>query len=93
MKKRKTPLRKCIACSEQVDKKYLFRAVRTPDGDIVLDDTGKQNGRGAYLSKKEACIEQAEKKNLLSRHLKAEIPAAIYEEMRKQLAEERNSHV
>lgn len=80
-KQRKVPLRKCIACQESTEKKALFRIVRSPEGDISLDLTGKKNGRGAYLSKKADCIKKAKDKNLLSRHLGVTVPDHVFEEM------------
>lgn len=81
MKKRKVPMRKCVACQESVDKRQLFRIVRSPDGEISLDFTGKKNGRGAYLSRRQACIQKARDKNLLSRHLGVPVPDHVFDEM------------
>ncbi|WP_085523940.1 RNase P modulator RnpM [Tuberibacillus sp. Marseille-P3662] len=81
MKKKKTPLRKCIACQTQEDKKHLFRIVRSPEGEVLLDPTGKKNGRGAYLSKDRICIEKARKNQLLSKQLKTDVNPDIYDEM------------
>ncbi|MDN3953964.1 RNase P modulator RnpM [Sporolactobacillus laevolacticus] len=80
-KQRKIPLRKCIACQESTEKKGLFRIVRSPEGEIFLDLTGKKNGRGAYLSKKAECIQKAKNKNLLSRHLGVTVPDHVFDEM------------
>ena len=81
MKQRKIPMRKCIVCQENEDKRNLFRVVRSPEGEVSLDPTGKKNGRGAYISKKIDCIENARTKNLLSKNLKAEVPDDVYDEM------------
>lgn len=81
MKKRKIPMRKCIACQNSEEKKALFRIVRSPEGEVSLDLTGKKNGRGAYLSKNKACIEKARDKNLLSRHLQVDVNDQVFEEM------------
>ena len=59
MKKRKIPMRKCVVSQEMKPKKELFRIVRTPEGDVCFDPTGKKSGRGTYLSKDEAIIEKA----------------------------------
>lgn len=81
MKKRKLPVRKCIACGQGEDKKNLFRIVRSPEGSVSLDLTGKKNGRGAYLSKNKECIDLAQKKKLLSKQLQAEVDKQVFEEM------------
>ncbi len=80
MSKKKTPMRKCVASQEMKPKNELLRVVRTPDGDVMVDLTGKKSGRGAYLSKDKTIIEKAKKKNILSRHLKAEVDDALYDE-------------
>ncbi|CAM3075503.1 RNase P modulator RnpM [Sporolactobacillus spathodeae] len=87
-KLRKIPMRKCVVCQEQEDKRQLFRVVRSPEGDVFLDLTGKKNGRGAYLSQKKACIEKAKNKNLLSRHLGTPVPDQVFDDMLR-LVEER----
>ncbi|NGP44091.1 YlxR family protein [Bacillaceae bacterium SIJ1] len=81
MKQKKVPMRKCIATQMLVPKKELVRIVRTPEGDIVIDETGKKSGRGAYLTLDQEAIEKARKKNLLANHLKADVPDAIYEQL------------
>ncbi|MCL1630846.1 YlxR family protein [Sporolactobacillus sp. CPB3-1] len=80
-KQRKIPLRKCIACQKSTEKRNLFRIVRSPEGEVFLDLTGKKNGRGAYLSKQADCIQKAKDKNLLSRHLGVPVPERVFEEM------------
>ncbi|MCQ2008988.1 MAG: YlxR family protein [Sporolactobacillus sp.] len=80
-KQRKIPLRKCIACQESTEKKGLFRIVRSPEGEVSLDLTGKKNGRGAYLSKKTECVQKAKNKNLLSRQLGVPVPEHVFDEM------------
>ncbi|RMD52464.1 MAG: YlxR family protein [Candidatus Thermofonsia bacterium] len=68
------PLRSCVVCREKMDKRLLVRIVRTPEGPIVVDRTGKQNGRGAYLCKKEACWQTAvSKPGILASTLKTEL--------------------
>ncbi len=78
---RKTPQRKCLVSNQMYDKNELVRVVRTPDRDVVVDTTGKANGRGAYLKLSKENIALAKKKNVLSRALQVEIPEAIYEEL------------
>ncbi|TCP30294.1 hypothetical protein EV207_106117 [Scopulibacillus darangshiensis] len=88
MKQRKIPMRKCIACGDSEEKKSLFRIVRSPEGEVSLDLTGKKNGRGAYLSKKKECVEKARQKNLLSRQLQTPIPDDVFEDMLKLVEEQ-----
>ncbi|WP_027726018.1 RNase P modulator RnpM [Tuberibacillus calidus] len=90
MKQRKVPIRKCIACGNTQDKRELFRIVRSPEGEVSLDPTGKKNGRGAYLSKDKACIEKARKKNLLAKHLNVDVDERIFIEMLSLIGEETN---
>lgn len=79
MKKRKIPMRKCVATQEMKPKKELFRIVRTPEGEVVFDPTGKKSGRGTYLSKDKEAIERARKHNILAKHLNAEVDDEVYE--------------
>lgn len=78
-KTKKVPLRKCVATNEQYPKKEMFRIVRTPEGNIIVDEVGKANGRGAYLSKSLEAIQQARKKKILNRHLETVVPEEIYD--------------
>lgn len=79
MKNRKVPMRKCVATQEMKPKKELFRIVRTPEGEVVFDPTGKRSGRGTYLSKDREAIERAKKHNILAKHLNAEVNDGVYE--------------
>ncbi|WP_456275459.1 RNase P modulator RnpM [Bacillus sp. AK128] len=81
MRNRKVPLRKCVASQEMKDKKELIRIVRSKEGDISIDLTGKMAGRGAYLSKNKDIILQAQKKNILASQLKTKVDQSIYEEL------------
>jgi uncharacterized protein len=83
MKTRKIPMRKCVACQEMKPKKELTRIVRSPEGDVSVDLTGKKSGRGAYLCHESACIEQAKKKKVLENQLKSKVPAQLYEALEK----------
>ncbi|TMN23610.1 RNase P modulator RnpM [Lentibacillus cibarius] len=85
-KQRKVPQRKCIVTNEMKPKKELIRVVRNKEGEVFVDLTGKKNGRGAYVSAEQEVIEKAEKADLLSRQLNAEVDPAIYTEL-KQAAE------
>jgi predicted RNA-binding protein YlxR (DUF448 family) len=78
---RKVPLRKCVATGEMKEKKEMVRIVRTKEGEVSVDLTGKKSGRGAYLSKDKAAVELAKKKSILARHLHADIPEAVYDEL------------
>ncbi len=78
---KKIPMRRCVATMEQFPKKELIRVVRTPNGEVVIDETGKQNGRGAYLKRSMEALQLAKKKKALSRALECEIPESIYEEL------------
>lgn len=79
--RRKIPLRKCVATGEMRPKKELVRIVRSKEGEVSIDLTGKKNGRGAYLSKDKDAILLAKKKNTLKNHLEVDIDDSIYEEL------------
>lgn len=81
MKTKKIPMRSCVVTKEKLEKKDLFRVVRTPEGNIIIDESLKANGRGAYLKKDVAVIEKAKKSKILEKHLNVEIPESIYEEL------------
>ena len=85
MKPRKIPMRRCVATGERLPKKELLRIVRTPEGEIKVDPTGKANGRGAYLKKDIAAIEAAKKTRALDRALETEIPEHFFEEVKQML--------
>ena len=80
---KKIPLRRCVATMTQVPKKELLRIVRSPEGEIKIDLTGKANGRGAYLLKSLEAVDLAQKKGALNRALECQIPNEIYDEIRK----------
>ncbi len=83
---KKIPMRMCVSCREMQPKKTLTRVVRTPEGAVVLDATGRANGRGAYLCKKSACLEKAIKSRALERALEVKIDPETYETLRAQFA-------
>lgn len=87
MQGKKKPERQCIGCRESKSKAELIRVVKTPEGDIVIDRTGRQNGRGAYLCDEEDCLKKARKSNALSRSFKMNVPDEIYDELERQLKE------
>lgn len=76
-------MRKCVVTQERFPKMELIRVVRTPEGEIVVDPTGKQNGHGAYVSKKSETIELAKKNKALERALESKIDDSVYEELLK----------
>lgn len=78
---KKVPLRKCVVTNEQHPKMEMFRVVRTPEGNVVVDLTGKVRGHGAYVCKKKTVIIASKKKKVLDRHLETVVPDTIYEEM------------
>lgn len=78
---KKIPMRKCVATQEQLPKKDLLRIVKTPEGMIKVDPTGKMNGRGAYLKKDAKAVEIAKKKGSLARVLEVSIPDEVYVEI------------
>lgn len=80
MKTKKIPMRSCVVTKEKLEKRELLRIVRTPEGTVVADITGKVNGRGAYLKKDIEVINKAEKSKILERILEVEIPASVYED-------------
>lgn len=82
---KKTPLRSCISCREQKNKSELVRVIRTPEGTVLLDKTGKANGRGAYICNSKKCFEKAIKRNAFNSSLKVSFPADVYEEMIKEI--------
>lgn len=78
---KRVPLRKCVACQERKEKRQLIRIVNDPEKGVVLDETGKANGRGAYLCRTVSCIEKARKRNILKHALKTNVQDAFYEEI------------
>ncbi|MBS3987233.1 MAG: YlxR family protein [Erysipelothrix sp.] len=79
---KKIPLRKCIATQEQLPKKELLRIVRTPEGSVKIDMTGRMNGRGAYLKKSKEAVELALKRKALERALEVTLDPSFIEELR-----------
>lgn len=79
--RKKVPMRKCVATGEMRPKKELVRIVRSKEGQVSVDLTGKMSGRGAYLSKDEEAVLLAKKKNILASHLEVTIDDSVYEEL------------
>lgn len=78
---KKEPVRRCVVCGEQKPKRELLRVVRTTNDEIVIDETGKMNGRGAYLCMSGTCRLNAQRKNRLKQALKTNIPEDFYEQL------------
>lgn len=81
MNQRKIPLRSCVITKEKLPKKELIRIVRTPDKEVIIDKTGKSNGRGAYLKKDRQVFDKARKTKILNRILEVEIDDKIFDEL------------
>ena len=78
---RKIPMRKCVATQEQLPKKELIRIVRTPEMEVKIDESGRMNGRGAYLKRSQEAVEIARKRKSLARSLECEIPEEVYDQL------------
>ena len=78
---KKIPLRQCVGCGEMKGKKEMMRVLKTAEGQICLDVTGKKNGRGAYVCKQRECLQKAAKNKGLERSFKMSIPQAVYDEL------------
>lgn len=87
MKTKKIPLRTCIITKEKLPKKELLRIVRTPDNEVKIDETGKLNGRGAYIKKDITILDKIRKSNILQKKLECNIEESVYEELEKILKE------
>ena len=82
---RKTPTRRCTGCGEHFPKNTLIRVLRTPEGEVVLDLTGKKNGRGAYICKSASCLKKARKSKRIEFSLECAISDELYERMEEEL--------
>ena len=82
---RKIPMRKCTGCNELKPKKELIRVIVTPEDEVMLDTTGKKNGRGAYICAKAECLREARKHKGLEKSLKRAIPAEVYDSLEAEL--------
>ena len=87
MQQKKVPMRKCIGCNESKTKKELVRIVRSPEGDISLDLTGKKSGRGAYICPEAECLKKARKAKRLERIFETAVPDSVYDEAERLLSE------
>ncbi len=82
---RKLPVRQCTGCGEKKGKQEMLRIIRTAEDEILLDTTGRKNGRGAYLCRNPECLARARKTKALERSLKTAIPPEIYEGLEKEM--------
>ena len=87
MSVKKIPLRQCIGCGEMKSKKEMIRLIKTAEGEILLDATGRKNGRGAYLCPSMECFKKAVKGRGLERSFKMAIPREVYETLEKDMEE------
>lgn len=89
MKNKKIPMRQCIGCGEMKSKKEMMRILKTAEDEIVLDMTGKKNGRGAYVCMNLDCLKKARKSKALERSFKMAVGEDVYDALEKEF-EERN---
>ncbi|KXB47531.1 hypothetical protein HMPREF3188_00501 [Tissierellia bacterium KA00581] len=82
MKSRKIPMRKCVSCGQKREKKDLLRIVNNKEQEVSFDETGKKNGRGAYICKSVECIDKAKKSKRLNILLDTEIDSEFYEKLK-----------
>ena len=87
-KKRKIPERQCLGCNEHKPKIELIRVVRSPDGEISLDLTGKKSGRGAYICRSKKCLMKARKSKRIDKALDVSVPDEVYDRMETELSED-----
>ena len=83
---KKVPVRRCVGCGEHLPKAELVRVLRTPEGEVVLDLTGKKSGRGAYICKKAACLKKARKSKRIDTSLECTIPDEVYDRMEEEIS-------
>lgn len=90
MKTKKIPLRMCLGCNEMKPKKEMIRIVKSSEGEISLDFTGKKSGRGAYICRSRECFDKARKARRFEKSLSCKIDDSVYEVMENELAAENN---
>ena len=83
---KKIPLRKCVGCGSMKEKKEMIRVIKTPEDEVVLDATGRKNGRGAYICANSECLRAARKSKGLERSLKISIPEEVYDGLEKEMS-------
>ena len=82
---KKIPQRQCMGCRERKEKRAMIRVVRTPEGEVTLDFSGKKNGRGAYLCPNPDCLKKAIRSKALDRSLEVTIPQEVYDRLEKEM--------
>lgn len=80
---KKIPMRSCVVTREKLPKNELVRVLRTPNGEVIVDLTGKANGRGAYLKKDNEVFMKAKQKKILDKILEVEVKEEVYDELKK----------
>ena len=90
-KVRKIPERQCLGCNEHKPKNQLLRVVRTPEGETVLDFTGKKSGRGAYICRDVKCLKKARKSGRIEKNLEVAISEDVYDRMEREIVGEGES--
>lgn len=88
MKVKKIPMRMCTGCMEMKPKKELIRIVKSPEGEVSVDLTGKKSGRGAYICKNKECLEKSFKTKKLNRSLETQISEEVYTKLREEVSNE-----
>ena len=91
-KQKKIPVRQCLGCNQHMPKQQLLRVVRSPEGDVSLDFTGKKSGRGAYICKNLACLKKVRKNRRLEHNLACAISDEVYDRMEAELSAEGDTH-
>ncbi|OHW62801.1 hypothetical protein EUAN_05850 [Andreesenia angusta] len=89
MKTKKIPLRRCVGCNESKPKKELVRIVKSKEGEIAVDLTGKANGRGAYICRDSECLKKAMKSKRVERALETQIPDEVYDRLLEEIESEK----
>lgn len=84
---KKVPMRQCVGCAVMKQKKEMMRVLKDADGEIILDKTGKKNGRGAYLCVSMECLKKARRNKGLERSFKMSIPNEVYDSLEKEFLE------
>ena len=87
VRQRKIPMRQCTGCGERKEKRNLIRIIKTPEGEIIVDLTGKKNGRGAYICNSTECLRLARRRKSLERSLKTVISQEIYDKLEKEMTD------
>ena len=82
---KKIPQRQCMGCRERKEKRQLIRVVRSPEGEVSLDFSGKKNGRGAYLCPNPDCLKKAIRSKALDRSLEVTIPQEVYDRLEQEM--------